>query len=361
MLADALLCTKNRPNPMPRHARLTVLLFFLPLAALSLRAQPRPADSLQISPGPNQRFFSLEPAATFDKRRFWISAGTGATIYTGVSVALWHAWYKDYPLTGFHTFNDMGEWMGLDKGGHLFSAFMESNYAFKGALWTGMERRKARWMAAGIGTGIQATIEVMDGFSAEWGFSWGDIAFNSLGVGLFFVQDASWQEQRILIKVSGIRPDYPTDPILSEDGSYQTNLDQRAAELYGTSPFQVILKDYNALTVWSSVNIHSFLKNRTGNRFPKWLNLAVGYGAGNVYGGFNNEWTTDDGAMYALDPELYPRYRQFYLSPDIDLTRIPSRHRWVKLLLGVLNWMKFPAPAFELNTQGKADFHWMHW
>ena len=139
-----------------------------------------------------------------------------------------------------------------------------------------------------------------------------------------------------------------------------TTLDKRAAELYGTSPFHVILKDYNALTVWGSVNISSFM-NKENSRFPKWLNVAVGYGAGNLYGGFENKWTTPDGTVFVLDEEAYPRYRQFYLSPDIDWSRVPSRHRWVKLALGLLNYVKIPAPVFELNTLGSVDFHPLRW
>ena len=30
----------------------------------------------------------------------------------------------------------------------------------------------------GVGVGVMSTIEVMDGFSEEWGFSLGDIGFN---------------------------------------------------------------------------------------------------------------------------------------------------------------------------------------
>lgn len=320
-----------------------------------------PQDSLASGLSENVRLFSLEPATTFHKGRFWLTAGTGAAVYSGISVALWHAWYKDYPLTHFHTFNDWGEWNDMDKAGHLFAAYIECNYAFKGASWTGMNRRSAMWTAMAVGTGLQATIEVMDGFSEEWGFSLGDIGFNTLGVGLFAAQELLWKEQRILMKVSGVRPDYSQEPVFATDGTDVTTLDNRAAGLYGTNFFHVILKDYNALTVWGSTNIHSFLNNKKSTRFPKWLNVAAGYGAGNIYGGFENKWTTEDGATFVLDPEVYPRYRQFYLSPDIDWTKIPTRHRWLKFTLGLLNWVKLPAPALEMNTLGKMKFHYLHW
>ncbi|MEK7257449.1 MAG: DUF2279 domain-containing protein, partial [Bacteroidota bacterium] len=169
-----------------------------------------------------------------------------------------------------------------------------------------------------------------------------------------------WQEQRIQVKASGLRPDYSGEPIYSMDGAGTTNLDERAAGLYGTSVFHVLLKDYNALTIWCSGNVRSFLKNKENSRFPRWLNLAVGYGADNIYGGFENAWE-ENGTEFALDPAAFPRYRQFYLSPDVDLTKITKRHRWLKMYLGLLNLLKFPAPALEVNTLGSVKFHPFHW
>ena len=306
------------------------------------------------------KFLSLENAPTFDKRRFWASAGTGFGLYAGASVAMWHAWYKDFPLGGFQTFNDMQEWMGIDKAGHLAAATVQANYIFKGARWTGMKRRKAMWAGVAVASGLQATIEVMDGFSQEWGFSLGDMAFNTLGVGLFAAQEMLWQEQRILMKISSSPQQYSKAPIYSVDGGAQTSLYERARDLYGSHPTELFLKDYNAMTLWASFNLKSFYKNKSNSRLPEWLNLALGFGAGNIYGGFGNAWTTEAGT-FVLDQGDYPRFHQFYLSPDIDFTRIPTRHRWLKFTLELLNWIKIPAPALEINTLGKARMHAIYW
>ena len=307
------------------------------------------------------KFLSLENAPAFDKRRFWIGAGTGLGLYGGASVALWQSWYKSYPLTSFHTFNDMGEWMGMDKAGHLLSAHAEANYVFKGALWTGMDRRKALWTGVGVATGIQATIEIMDGFSSKWGFSIADMGFNVLGAGLFAVQQALWDEQRILMKVSSTRPAYPTEVFLSEDGGSATSLSERANQLYGRAPREVFFKDYNAMTVWASFNLRSFSKNKKESRLPPWLNLALGFGAGNIYGGFSNEWTSPNGALFRPDANAYPRYHQFYLAPDVDWSRLPTRHPWLKFALGFFNWIKIPGPVLEINTLGQMKFHVVYW
>ncbi|MFK8102334.1 MAG: DUF2279 domain-containing protein [Saprospiraceae bacterium] len=297
----------------------------------------------------------FEPAPSFHPKRFWISLGTGATLYTGAVIGLNEIWYADFPRSSFQLFNDWGEWQDMDKAGHFFTTYMESNWIFGGARWVGLERRKAMWTAVGMASLFQATIEVMDGFSEKWGFSIPDITFNTAGALAFVGQEMLWQEQRIIFKVSSYHSPYPDDPIISVDGNSVTTLRQRANSLYGGGAAASFLKDYNAQTLWASVNVHAFLNNKE-SKFPKWLNLAVGYGAENMYGGFENRWE-EDGASYILDSDLYPRYRQFYLSLDIDLTRIKTKNRFLKTLFSAINIIKIPAPALEINTLGKVKFH----
>ena len=117
---------------------------------------------------------------TFNKGRFWGCAAIGTGLYVGASIGMWESWYKGYELTSFHTFNDMGEWNDMDKVGHTVAAYNEAVLLYRGALWTGMNRRTAMWTGAGIAFGLQLTVEMMDGFSEKWGFSWGDIAFNTI-------------------------------------------------------------------------------------------------------------------------------------------------------------------------------------
>lgn len=300
----------------------------------------------------------LEHADTLHKGRFWTCAAAGAAIYTGVSIALWNSWYKDYPLGPFHTFNDWGEWEHMDKLGHIFTAYHEANWSFQGASWTGMDRRKAMWTGVGIGLLLQTTVETMDGFSEKWGFSLYDCGFNLLGVGLFAGQEMAWGEQRVGVKVSNSLPGYPDDPVYSKDHTHVTLLSLRAEELFGKPGYQRFLKDYNGQTYWVTANIGAFLKEES--RFPKWLNLAVGYSAENMYAGYDYEWESA-GILYAIDPEEYPRYGQFFLAPDVDFTRIPTRSRLLKTLFGVLNFIKFPSPALEVNTLGKVRLRALYW
>ena len=297
----------------------------------------------------------MEPADTLHKGRFWGSVGTGAAIYSGAALGLYHAWYKDFELTKFRTFDDLGEWHQMDKMGHWLTTYTEARLLYDGARWTGLDKKRSLWLSGAASMFLQSTVEVMDGFSAEWGFSWSDMAANAIGMGTFVAQEAIWDEQRIILKIStNRRLPSPDEFVMSVDGSTSASVRERHLDLYGRSLPERFLKDYNTMTIWASANIAAFAPQ---TRWPKWLNVAVGYGSANLYGGFNNSWSDDEGNLFRLPDTPYERYREFYLSFDIDLKRIPTRRRFLRSVLSIVNFIKIPAPALEFNTAGKLRFH----
>ena len=52
------------------------------------------------------------------------------------------------------------------------------------------------------------------------------------------------------------------------------------------------------------------------------------------------------------------RVRKGFLSIDVDLTTIPTRKKWLKNVLLVVNSIKIPAPALEWSN-GKLQAHWL--
>ena len=290
------------------------------------------------------------PADTLNKARAYTLIGGTSVGYVATMIGLNAAWYADFERSRFHLFNDWGEWNDMDKVGHFYAAYNESLILMYGGLWAGMPRKKAMWLGVGFGALFQTSIEVLDGFSDKWGFSIGDIAFNTGGLALLAAQEFAWQEQRITLKFSAYPVNYPQTVLNATNGGGSTTVADRAAELYGEKFYETFLKDYNGQTLWASFNIRSFLK-KEDSKIPQWLNLAVGYGADNLLGGFANSWSNDE-LNYAASPVDFPRRRQFYLSFDVDFTRIKSRHPFVKGLLICLNALKFPAPALEWNTNG---------
>lgn len=295
-----------------------------------------------------------EPSPVFNKSRFNKALAFSTVAYTSFSTGLYLTWYKQYPTESFHTFNDMGEWKQMDKVGHIYTAYLQGVLCYKGSRWVGLSEGQS--IATGIicGSLFQTTIEVMDGFSAEWGFSYGDFAANTIGIGAFAAQQKYWGEQRIIFKESSWARNYSKDPISSITGEATTSLHDRSKSLFGNGFLEKYLKDYNGQTYWASVNIHSFMPQ--SNTFPKWLNVALGYGAQGLWGGFENKWE-EDNQRFELD---LPRYRQWYLSLDVDLSRIDTDNYLLKTLLSVLNIIKVPAPAIEINTEGQIKFHIIH-
>ncbi len=295
-----------------------------------------------------------QPADSLNKTRFWVGVGSGTAISGGTVLGLYHLWYKGYPTSPFHLFNDWDEWKNLDKAGHMLTAYNECVWSYKTFRWMGVSDKRAIWTAFGIGTGLQLSLETLDGISEKWGFSLGDITFNTLGCVTFATQQMVWGEQRIMLKAGSWHGAYPETKIISTDGLAETTLRQRAAELYGTNYAQTFFKDYNAMSTWASVNIASFLPKDTW--VPKWLNVAVGYGADNLYAGYGNTWE-QGGHTFVLSPTQYPASRQFFLSLDLDLTKFRTKPGPIRVLLYILNSIKIPSPTLEINSLGKAKFH----
>lgn len=252
----------------------------------------------------------------------WVEAGA----YSGLLLGLNELWYEDYEQEPFHFFNDNNEWHAVDKVGHGYSAYQLSRIHYQALRWTGLSPAKAAlWSGIG-GLAWMLPIEVLDGFSAAYGASPGDLIANTSGVLLFAGQQLLWQQQFLYPKFSF----HPTDWA-----------SQRPALLGNSFPEQV-LKDYNGQTYWLSADLHTLSRGR----LPSWINLAVGYGA--------------SGMIYA-DPVQnqlsgHTDFKQFFLSPDLNLRHIRSNKKAVRLLLFVLEGIRLPAPAIEFS-RNKLYFH----
>ncbi|PHI18265.1 DUF2279 domain-containing protein [Lewinellaceae bacterium SD302] len=307
---------------------------------------PDPLDSL----ADHQHF--LRPAQAFNNRRFWISAATGATLYGAATYGLYKTWYSEFERGPFQTIDDWPEWLQMDKAGHAFTAYQYARFARAGANWTGLNRKKAAWTAFGTSMLLQGTLEMLDAYSVRWGFSWSDIAANTIGASLHLGQELTWGEQRLLLKVSNTLQG-PPDQVITNNNGAQSSLAYVSDLRFGTGVVERYLKDYNEQTIWLSANLKAFLPK---TNLPDWLNVAAGYGAENVYGALGNNWV-ENGQNFLYAPT---RYRQYFLSPDIYFSRIPTKKRWVRLLLGTLDFFKLPAPALEFSREGLRG-HWLMW
>lgn len=328
------------------------LLLFLLVVFSSLSTQAQ-IDSLDL---PQKKLGFFENAPSFNKGRFWTLTGIGAVGYGTVTIGLDRAWYANYARGKFHFFDDWKGWRQMDKFGHAMTGYFESKWAGNLYHWAGLSQKKAAWVGFGTGLLFQTTLEVMDGFSDQWGFSWGDMGFNVIGSSLYLGQELLWKEQRIRLKMSTHRPQYSTQLFQANNSTATTSINERTTALFGTSPAELLFKEYNGQTIWLSVNIASFLKNRPNNFPPAWINVAVGYGIENAFGAESNTWEDKTGNQFTA-PVQYQPHRQFFLSLDIDFERIPTKHKWLKTVFGILNIFKVPFPTLEVNTLGEVKFH----
>jgi len=250
-------------------------------------------------------------------------------------IGLYHAWYKNYPQSNFHTFNDNKEWKGIDKIGHAYSTYAESKASMELWRWTGMERKKRIWIGGMSGAVYHTVIETLDGFSKEWGWSWGDFGANILGSGMLVAQELAWDEQRIQFKFSFHHKSYN-----------DATLNQRSNKIFGKSTAERFLKDYNGQTYWLSANLKSFFPK---SKLPAWLQISLGTGAEGLFGANENIGKDANGTINFSRTDI-KRYRQWYLAPDIDLTKIKTNRKGIKVALNILNIVKFPMPSLEYSN-----------
>jgi len=276
-------------------------------------------------------FWQVAPEYDPARGRLVAAVSSGSWL-TGMGL-LYGLWYRDYPQSSFHFFNDGGEWLQMDKVGHCGSAYFTSLWAASLVKWTGATQRRSALIGGAMSLTFMTTIEVFDGFSSNWGFSKADMLSNLSGTALFLGQEFLWKQQRIVFKYSyhrdqlaGLRPD-----------------------VFGQGLAENMLKDYNGQTYWLSVNLNSFSND---SRLPSWLNLAAGYGAGGMI--YADE---ENGTRGSLKNS---RYRQFYLSPDIDWRKIPVRSGALKAVFTLLSFVKIPAPALEYRSNGSWVLHGLY-
>jgi Predicted periplasmic lipoprotein (DUF2279) len=287
---------------------------------------------------------SLRADFNVNKKHLWLVAGAHAALWSGSYIALNKSWYANYPRSSFHFFNDNNEWNQMDKLGHIWTSYNVGRISSEMWEWTGLARKKSVLYGGISAIAYQSIIEIQDGFSAEWGFSWGDMAANVIGAAAFVSQELGWKDQRIQIKMSY----WPYH--------YDADLVGRRNQLFGNSLAERVLKDYNSQTYWVSANLYSFFPN---THLPKWLNISFGYSADGMLGGTVNKWTDKQGNLFNRTD--IPRTRRFFLSPDIDLTKIKTRSKVLKTVFFTFNILKIPAPAIELDGKGKIKLHALYY
>ena len=263
-----------------------------------------PAAVAATGNGTDNRITTANDTATdniigTDKSRLRLVIGVGSGLYIGSTSYMGFVWYRDKERVPFHLYNDGLAWLQIDKFGHAYTAYWESQLTYKALRWAGVDKRRALLWGGPAGFIFQAPIEIFDGMHEGYGFSWWDVAANGVGSVLFTIQEAVFDEQVVLMKFS-----------------YSPSIYPRYHHKLGENHFDRFFLDYNGHTYWFSANLRSL----TGIRaIPAWLQIAYGYSANGMILEFDNPFEYRGEPF----PHFY-RYRQHLFSLDLDLSRIPA-------------------------------------
>jgi len=272
----------------------------------------------------------LENAKDFNKKRTMFVSASSIGLWGGSIGGLYYVWYKDFPKSKFHTFNDSKEWQQMDKIGHSITSYQLSRTTGDLFKWGGVNPKVAILIGSIYSFSYLLSFEFLDAYNKKWGFSWSDIGANTSGVLLYSMQDYFWNKQFIKPKFS----------------FHKSGLAHYRPEILGSSNVKSVLKDYNGQTYWLSFNPVSMIK--PDSKFPKWLNLSLGYS-------INNQLIGDGGTFVSAQNNQqlsFTPYRQYYLSLDIDWEEVPVKAKALKLLFRGLNFVKIPFPTIEFSKAG---------
>ena len=287
----------------------------------------------------NKNIFSqnvYHPPA-FNSNRFKTIVIAESAVTTIGLIGLHYLWYKKFPHSRFHFFDDSKEWLNMDKAGHATTSYNLSAVQFNMMSYAGIKNNQATWIGGLTALGFQTIVEIFDGYSQKWGFSKTDMLANIMGTSLFMSQQFAYKEQRVQMKFSFHHSIYAK---------------YNPAEL-GTNKWQRWLKDYNGQTYWISVNPASIMKSNT--EFPRWLNASIGYGADGMTGGSKNPSEINGKKIPSFN-----RQRKYFFSLDANLKNIDCKNLNTKALLVIPEIFKLPFPSVEFKKQSPLKFYWLY-
>jgi hypothetical protein len=214
-------------------------------------------------------------------------------------------WWKG-EKTSFH-FNFAEDWrssLGADKLGHFYFPYLVGNVYSELFQWSGVEEKRSHYYAASLAFFYQTYIEIRDGFSEQYGFSWGDFGANVLGASYPVLQYHYPVLKNFHFKISF----YPS-------------------ERFRNNSHGAIIDDYESTYHWLSFNIKNLLPENVGRHYPAFINLALGH------------------SVHNLDAE---GRHELYIALDWNLESLPGDTWLLKFLKKTFNHYHLPSPAVRV-------------
>lgn len=289
---------------MPIKNRLVFLALLFCLVRV-VSAQPAVDDS--VAAGRGVHGDSSRVAAGVSAPRLALVSGVTVAGFVGGYAFQNNLWWKG-DRSNFH-FDWEHDWsyaLGSDKLGHFFFPYAAAKIYGQAFVWCGIDTSTSLWIAGGVGLAHQTFVEIRDGFSKAWGFSWGDYGANVLGSAYPIAQHYFEPLQNFNMKISF----YPS-------------------AAFKAGAYKAIIDDYESTYHWLSADIHNILPANLRGYWPAWINIAVGHSV--------------------KDLDLHGAgHHELYLALDWNLEGLPGDGWFWNLLKKNLNLYHLPAPAVRI-------------
>jgi len=240
-----------------------------------------------------------------DEQKLFILGASSALVFIyayGIENTMWWKGEK----SSFH-FNWQQDWtyaLGADKFGHFFFGYFLSSLYSRGLQWCNINLQKSLLYSSIISLTYQTFVEIRDGFSRRYGFSWGDFIADIFGSFMPYFQNNIDFIKELRFKISY----YPSERFKHNSNRY-------------------IIDDYESTFDWISFPLNKLLPKKL-RIFPSFLNIAFGH------------------SVQGLESK-FPRHRLF-LSLDFNAEAIPLKGKFWKNFLRIINFYHFPAPAIQI-------------
>lgn len=243
-----------------------------------------------------------------------ITLGTaGAAVFTTMHLYYRRTWWKEQRK--YFKFAEDGYYArNMDKVSHIYTANTFTVTIGEAFEWTGISPKKALLYGALTSLAYETYIEINDGFAPNWGFDWIDMGSNIVGAVYPFLQNEFPVLKNFNFKWS-FKPEWINKKINKSDD---------------------LLDDYTNMTFWLSITPKGLLPKSIAKYYPGFLAIAFGLSikdASHVTGSRN-------------------AYREWFLSLDYDITKLPGKSDFMKKLKKILNFYHFPAPAVRFSPSG---------
>lgn len=272
-------------------------------------------------------FTISDPDSSVDIRRL---IATGAVI-TVADIGLWSyynkAWYSGN-TTKMHSTDDWYNYnLNIDKIGHLHGAISLSRFSYYWLKWVNLSEKEALRYSSLAAWLLQLQVEIYDSQYEEYGFSWGDIGANTVGVLYPLLQYHLPFLKNVNVKVSY----FPSSS-------------------YYKGHYKHLIDDYEGRTYWFTFHPYDILPVGVQKVYPEWLGLALGYGGTDIIkpgGGINQDKNKKGTGT-----------QEWYLSLDVDLIKLfkPDKRTFLYSFLDLLNLIHLPLPAFRFSPDGEVVF-----